>query len=379
MDSSAPDPNQEHEYQKVYEMVLAGNIHRAIRVGIGRPRKALRTIASDPYILVRGMRMAAGYRHAQFVRKRWETTGLTVPPVMLMGITARCNLACSGCYMKGRSNPETPEMTGEELRSVIAQAAELGVVNITCLGGEPLLRWKEISSIAKDHPEILFPLFTNGSLIDDATAAELARTSNIIPFISFEGFRSETDARRGSGVYDRLLAVCRLLDEKILFFGCSVTITRDNFGTVLGEKFIRMLIGKGAGAIAYIQYVPTESGTEHLVVTPEQRKALNESIDVLNRTYPALFMAAPGDVERYGGCLAGSRGFVYVNPSGQLEPCAMAPYPVADLRTVKLKDALASPFLAAVRANHRMLKPYGRCPLRTNDAWVRRLMDQTLD
>jgi MoaA/NifB/PqqE/SkfB family radical SAM enzyme len=272
--------------------------------------------------------------------------------------------------MKDRQARPVTEMGLDELRSVVSQAEELGVTSIVILGGEPLLRWEEILALARQFPNILFPLFTNGLLIDEKMAVELAGCSNIVPFISFEGFRDETDRRRGKGVYDRLLGVCAILDARKPFFGCSVTVTRENAGTVLGEPFIRTMIGTGARAIAYIQYVPTQPGTEHLVPSPEQRRVLNESMPELSRKFPAVFIPAPGDVEVFGGCLAAGRGFIHVTSSGDLEPCAMVPYSDANLRTVPLEKALRSPFLAAIRENHHRIKPDGHCTLRINREWV---------
>ena len=134
-------------------------------------------------------------------------------------------------------------MSPEVLASVVDQAAELGVSVIVIAGGEPLVRQEEIFALAKAHPRILFPVFTNGLLIDDAMAAEIAACRNIVPVISFEGFREDTDTRRGSGVYDRLLTVCARLNDRSVFFGCSVTTTRKNFDNVTGEAFIRQMTG----------------------------------------------------------------------------------------------------------------------------------------
>jgi MoaA/NifB/PqqE/SkfB family radical SAM enzyme len=374
-----PGYQRERAYRQGFTSVLTRITLRALRVGAASPRKVARTIAADPSLIIIGIRRFFMYNRAVILRRKFEREGLIVPPLLLMGITSRCNLACSGCYMKDQQDQPGPEMTGDEIRSVVSQAATLGVTGIVILGGEPLLRWKEIIPIARSHPYILFPFFTNGMLINENIAAELSRCTNVIPFISFEGFQSETDARRGRGVYHRLLAACEILDTRIPFFGCSVTVTRDNFEIVLGEPFISMLIRTGARAVAYIQYVPTDPGTEHLVVKPDQRRRLNESIVALNRKFPALFMAAPGDVERFGGCLAAGRGFLYINPSGDLAPCAMAQYSDANLRTVPLNVALRSPFLESIRNNHRMLKPYGHCPLRTDPDWVREISSRRND
>jgi MoaA/NifB/PqqE/SkfB family radical SAM enzyme len=265
-------------------------------------------------------------------------------------------------------------MSLDELKSIVAQAEELGISVIGIIGGEPLLRKKEIIALAQSFPKILFTLNTNGLLIDEEMAADIAGCENLIPFISLEGFRTETDNRRGRGMYDRLHSAYSLLNARILFFGCAITVMRKNTREVLDESFIRTMIATGVRAFIFIQYVPTEPGTEDLVPTQEQRELLIRSMLEFNRKYPAFFIGIPGDMERFGGCLAAGRGFVHVNPYGDLEPCPMVPLSDANLRTLPLREALQSRLLETIRQNHRSLHANGRCVLRTNPQWLERLL-----
>ncbi len=192
---------EKENYRKAFDSTIAGTIGQAVRI-----------IAGDPALVIPGTLILHHQKKAAAVRRQHEKSGLLVPPIMIVSITSRCNLACAGCYMHGRGG-KPAEMSPEVLASVVAQAADLGVSVIVIAGGEPLVRQEEIFALAKAHPRILFPVFTNGLLIDDAAAAAIARCRNIVPVISFEGFREETDLRRGCGVFDRLLAVCARLEE----------------------------------------------------------------------------------------------------------------------------------------------------------------------
>ena len=102
---------------------------------------------------------------------------------MIVSITTRCNLACAGCYMKHQRVHNAPEMSPDLLRSIVAEAADLGVSIIVIAGGEPLIRKDEILSLARSFPRILFPLFTNGLMIDADIAQEIAAHKNIVPLI----------------------------------------------------------------------------------------------------------------------------------------------------------------------------------------------------
>ncbi len=336
--------------------------------------QAVRIISSDPALLLPGTVILHHQKKAAAVRKNHEREGLMVPPIMIASITSRCNLACAGCYMHGRHEKPAPEMSREVLAGVVGQAAHLGVSILVIAGGEPLVRADEILSLAEAHPAVLVPVFTNGLLIDDAIAVAIAKHRNIVPVISFEGFREETDARRGKGVYDRLLTVCGRLQKRGVFFGVSVTTSRENFPRVTSETFAREMLSAGARVLTFVEYVPMETGTENLVLTHEQKKVLPVVLADFNRKFPAIFIGFPGDEDQYGGCLAAGRGFVHVSPSGNLEPCPAAPYSDANLAQVPLKEALRSRLLAQIRREPEILtETEGSCALRANRAWVERL------
>lgn len=356
----------DRQYRDAFDRVIAETLAQAIRI-----------IAADPALVVPGTAIFHHQKKAAAVQTRHEREGLVVPPVMIASITSRCNLTCAGCYMHGRGETPATEMSPEILALVVGQAAELGVSVVVIAGGEPLVRRDEIFALARAHPELLFPVFTNGLLIDENVTEMIAACRNIVPVISFEGLRNDTDLRRGAGVYDRLLAICALLKKRNVFFGCSVTITRENFSRVTDESFIREMTGAGARVFTFVEYVPMEPGTENLVLTHEQKKILPVVLADCNRKFPALFIGFPGDEDEYGGCLAAGRGFVHVSPSGNLEPCPAAPYSDANLTQVPLKEALRSRLLSRIRAEHGLLtESHGGCALRANREWVEGLVSR---
>jgi MoaA/NifB/PqqE/SkfB family radical SAM enzyme len=353
-----------NQYRETFNATIGETLSQAVRI-----------IAGEPALVIPGTVILHHQRKAAAVRKQLEGEGLLVPPVMIVSVTSRCNLACAGCYMHGRGEKPAAEMSPEVLVSVVDQAAGLGVSVIVIAGGEPLVRQEEIFALVKAHPRVLFPVFTNGLLIDETMAAAIAACRNIVPVISFEGFRDDTDARRGSGVYDRLLSVCARLNDRTVFFGCSVTTTRKNFDNVTSEAFVRQMTGTGARVFTYVEYVPMAPGTENLVLTHEQKKTRQAVLADFNQKFPALFIGFPGDEDTYGGCLAAGRGFVHVSPSGDLEPCPAAPYSDANLTTMPLREALQSRLLGRLRDKPEFLtETEGGCALRAHRAWVKEIM-----
>ena len=178
---------------------------------------------------------ALSSRAASRKRQSLERQGEHVPPFLIASITSSCNLHCAGCY--SRCNHATvdhapiDQLSGEQWRDVFQQAEDLGVSFILLAGGEPLLR-RDVLEAAGEKPGILFPVFTNGVFMDSKFFQLLDRRRNLIPILSIEGNRAQTDARRGKGIYDRLMDNMDSLRQRGLIYGASVTVTTENLREV---------------------------------------------------------------------------------------------------------------------------------------------------
>ena len=346
-------------------------LNRSLRVFFKDALRVALTNHSQAYHFLRTVRWQ---RAAARVRSRWESQGVHVPPILILSITNKCNLHCVGCY-NWALRPSIPsEMDSEKLRSIIAEAKELGMSFIMVAGGEPLVR-PEILDITGAFPEITFLVFTNGLLITESVADRLAKQRNFVPVISLEGREEETDDRRGLGVYQRLRGTVGKLKKRGIFWSVSLTVTSANLATLTDEQFIRDLVDQGCRLFFFVEYTPVSEDTEHWLLTGEQRKELLRIRDTLRSRYSALFIAIPGDEDEIGGCLSAGRGFVHVNAAGDVEPCPFAPYSDANLTRMSLKDALRSPLLEAIRENHgRLTEGEGGCALWVNREWVKSLL-----
>ena len=313
-------------------------------------------------------------RKAAKERERWAEQGVKVPPIMIASVTNRCNLNCQGCYSRAQHRPIGQEMSAAEWQRVFTDARDLGVSIILLAGGEPLVR-PEILDVAASLPEIVFPVFTNGLLVDDAFVSRLKAARNLVPMLSVEGHEDETDQRRGEGVYDRLRRATSVLHEAGVFFGLSLTVTSANFNAVTSDAFIRECIDTGCRLFFFVEYVPAKEGTEALMLSDDQKAGLMAATAAFRKAFPGLFVAFPGDEEEMGGCVAAGRGFVHVSATGDLEPCPFSPYSDTNLRTTPLKDALRSRFLEAIRQDDdRLARTKGGCALFENREWVRSLL-----
>ncbi len=339
-------------------------------------KDAVRVTIKNPSQALFFARMLRSQKKATRTRQAWERQGLHVPPFLIASITNRCNLRCKGCYAQAHAQTRSPsaEMSEDKLWSVFDQARELGISAILLAGGEPFVR-QDLMAVTHDFPELMFPVVTNGTLLDDTLIRQLRQQRNVWPVLSIEGHEHETNQRRGDAIYQRVQRAMSLLKENDVFFGCSLTVTRSNIHTIADRGFIQSLIDKGCRLFFFVEYVSIAEDTKDWVLTDEQRAELLATTEDFRSTLPGLFIAFPGDEEQFGGCLAAGRGFVHISPEGNLEPCPFSPYSDTSLRDVSLKEGLQSPLLQVIRQNHGQLsETAGGCALWTEREWVRSLL-----
>ena len=355
----------DYSYIPALNNAIAGYFKDAVRFTLREPAKSL-------FFL----RTILWQRKAARVRRKWQNSGLHVPALLILSVTSKCNLQCKGCYAFAHDEGKSrgPELSNARLRTLVAEANELGISAILFAGGEPLIR-KDLLTITKDFPSVIFPIVTNGTLIDEETLNHFRNQRNVIPVVSIEGDERDTDERRGVGMHDRLQKIMEAMRAKGIFFGCSLTITRSNFATITDDRFIENLIHAGTKLILLLEYVSVEAGTEDWILTDEQRSTLADKTERFRTQFPAIFIEIPGDEEQYGGCLAAGRGFIHVSPNGDLEPCPVSPYSDTNVQQLSLKEALQSRLLQAIRLRHETLSEMkGGCALWTEREWVQSLL-----
>jgi MoaA/NifB/PqqE/SkfB family radical SAM enzyme len=322
------------------------------------------------------IRLFLNQRAAAKKRSSWLEQSVHVPPFVVLSVTSRCNLRCAGCYANALHQKKGPELSIERLGVILAEAEGLGVSSVLVAGGEPLTR-SDIFDVTKRFPRMTFPLFTNGTLLDQTLVKRLREQRHVIPVLSIEGNRLETDNRRGEGVFTQIESSMRLLRKGGLFFGCSITVTARNYSLATSREWIERLYRSGCRLFIFVEYVPVEAGTEDLILSEVQRRFLIETAADMRKKFHALFLAFPGDEDQFGGCLAAGRGFVHISPTGDLEPCPFAPYSDRNVSETSLKRSLGSPLLEKIRQNHGKLhETAGGCSLWTEREWVASIAGQ---
>lgn len=355
----------ENDHKYLINIAIGELFQDALKITISHPSQALFMLKS-----LRNQRKAAK------IRSKWEQQSIPVPPFAIVSVTNHCNLRCKGCYAQSFHSEENQnaEMNTAKLSDVFRQALELGIGIILIAGGEPLMR-QDLLEVSACYPEIIFALFTNGLMLNEEKLQVIKKQRNVFPVISMEGDPAATDGRRGLGVFENVMNVFRAMGTQRLFFGVSITLTRNNFQTVTGELFIKELLALGCKLFFFVEYIPVQQGTADLVLTESQRFEVVKLMAAFRSKFPALFIAFPGDEERFGGCLAAGRGFIHINAQGGIEPCPFAPFSDVDLTKLSLKEALQSKLLKTIRDNPEQLQETsGGCALWEKQDWVRSLV-----
>ncbi len=318
---------------------------------------------------------------------------LTISPGKL------CNLHCKGCYASSGNDSE--KLDWEVFDRIITEARTLwGLGFIVISGGEPLAyrsHGKGILDAAAKHQDVFFMMYTNGTLIDKKTAARMAEVGNLTPAISVEGWEERTDARRGKGVFQRVLKAMANLREAGVPFGISLTATRENCEEILSDEFLDFFFEEQGAIYGWIfQYMPIGRGfTLDLLPSPEQRmwmwKRTWQVIREKKYFLPDFWnLGTTSD-----GCISAGRqgGYLYIDWNGKVMPCVFVPYSPVNINEIyqqgkTLNDVLEAPFFKAIRQwqdgyGYAATKPEETknwirpCIIRDHHADFRRILEAT--
>jgi MoaA/NifB/PqqE/SkfB family radical SAM enzyme len=266
----------------------------------------------------------------------------------------RCNLSCYGCYAGDYSKEE--ELKPGEIHRILNEAEEMGIHLVVVLGGEPFLR-KDLFDICRDHPRMVFHVFTHGGFLNEAIVQRIASLGNVSPAISLEGYEEQTDQRRGKGHFQKVMKGMALLREAKILFACSLTQTRENTDILASDGFIDFLTEKGAILIWYFMCIPVGRNPDiRWMPTPSQRDQLRQALACFRATKPILFVDFWNDGRLTNGCMAGGKMYFHINAQGDVEPCVFCHFASDNIKGKSLLEVLDSPFFREIRSRQPYLE-----------------------
>jgi len=236
-------------------------------------------------------------------------------PALAIEITRECPLRCPGCYAYGDEHlggevtlREVSDFKGQELvDGVLALVDRHKPLHVSIVGGEPLVRYRELEQIlpALSSRGIHTQLVTSAVREIPKSIATLPRTTIAV---SIDGLQPEHDARRTPATYERILKHIAGLQITV---HCTVTrqqVTRPGYL----EEFLRFWSGRPeVRKIWFSLYTPQvgEISAERLTAT--DRRQVVQDLMALRLRYRKL-EAPKGLID------------VYANPPSSPDECVFA-------------------------------------------------------
>lgn len=265
------------------------------------------------------------------LHKRRRRRGENFPPFLFISVISSCQLRCQGCWVDVAAPSQ--KLSLDELNRIVSDAKAHGNAYFGILGGEPFLH-PQLLDLFAAHPDCYFQVFTNGQLITDEIARELARLGNVTPLVSIEGSDVVSDERRGRAqVLTKTLNGLETCRRHGLLIGVATSVCQTNIELV-SEAWLRRLIAMGVHYVWFHTYrVVGPKPNADLALRPEQVLAVRRFIVQMRARLPIAIVDAYWDDRGEALCPMATGVSHHIGPGGHIEPC-----PVIQFATDTVRD-----------------------------------------
>ncbi len=229
------------------------------------------------------------------VLRSWGRILQGYAPALSIEITRECPLRCPGCYayepnhLGGEvSLRQLSDFRGEELvRRVLCLAEEARPLHVSLVGGDPLVRYRELEQIVP-------ALVERGIHVQVVTSAfrRLPESWQGMPrvtvVVSIDGLKEEHDRRRAPATYERIL---KNIHGSRITVHCTITrqmLSREN----ALERFLEFWSGQDEVQRVWFSIFTPQRGAEaEETLDAAERGRVVEELLALRERYPKLDMA----------------------------------------------------------------------------------------
>ncbi len=315
------------------------------------------------------------------------------PYALLAEITYRCPLHCPYCSnpvaASVREAPRRPqggaytngELSTEEWKRVIRDAAALGVLQIGFSGGEPLAR-RDLPELVRAAREanLYTNLITSGIGLDDDRVHALRDAGLDSVQLSFQSDHADlADEIAGAHAHRRKLDVAANIRAAGLPLSLNFVIHRRNIDRLPQMIELAEVLGVGRVELANVQFYGWAFRNRAALLPTREQVDRAREIATAAKTRLAgkidIFYVLPDYYEtRPKPCLNGwGQRYLTVNPIGDVLPCPTASSAIPDLRleNVRARDLdwiwRASESFNRFRGTEWMPEPCRSCPQKEID------------
>src|ERR1700724_1156021 len=269
-----------------------------------------------------------------------KALGLGVPLNAHLDVTYRCNERCTHCYL---DHDDHGEMALAEIKNLLDQLADAGVLFLTLSGGEILMRM-DFFDILKHARQRQFcvRLKTNGFMIREKEADALRNLGVQEVRISIYSHRAEIHdgINKLPGSLKRSLAAIRLLKSRGVNVVIGNVLMLQNVADYAGVKALAKDLGVEVTIDPTI--TPRMDGDRSLLklgIRAAQLAGVFGDSDLVGDVDE--FCALPGAVDGSAldmvPCSAGHT-YCYISPYGDVYPCVQFPLPCGNVRKQEFLD-----------------------------------------
>ena len=223
-------------------------------------------------------------------------------PSLSIEITRECPLRCPGCYAYGSDHlggditlRQVSDFKGQELiDKVLAIVDEENPIHVSIVGGEPLVRFRELETILPKLAErgIYSQLVTSAVRPIPEAWANIPRLQIVV---SIDGLQPEHDARRTPATYDR---IHKHIVGQAITVHCTITrqqVQRDGYL----EEFTQLWSANpNVRQLWFSLYTPQIGEVSPEILTPHDRERVVAALMSLRQKYKKIGMPE-GLVKQY--------------------------------------------------------------------------------
>jgi len=211
-------------------------------------------------------------------------------PMLSIEITRECPLSCPGCYAYGNSHLGG-QATLRQLSDLHGDALVNGILDLVCkhkpmhvslVGGEPLVRHKELSRILPILSSMnIFSLVVTSAVIP--IPAEWMNLRRVRVAVSIDGLPEHHDIRRQPATYERILKNIEGREINVHW-----TITRPMLGrSGYLEEYVAFWSARPEVDRIWVSVYTPQLGEEAPeILTPADRETLARELPILYEKYP---------------------------------------------------------------------------------------------
>ena len=263
----------------------------------------------------------------QDVLSAWKRVLTGSVPLLSIEITRECPLHCPGCYAYGDTHLATgvnlrqlSDFRGDDLvEGILTLVRRHRPLHVSLVGGEPLVRHRELSRILPALSEMgVWSMVVTSAVIP--IPLEWQNIPKVTVAVSVDGLPEHHNVRRHPATYERILQNIAGRRVNIHLTITGPMMQREGY---LEEYFDFWSRRPEVQSIWVSTYTPQLNERTSEMLTPVQRQLIIRSVDKWRRTFPRILMDARTSV-------------ALANPPTTPRECAFAQLSVnysADLKT----------------------------------------------